>query len=94
MITSLPIRYRHAELAAAGLTPADAAEQVREALYGEVVAEVNQGVRRYDIVVRLAPDERERIDQVARPACCAVASGAIVRLREVADIGPESTRAT
>ena len=29
MITSLPIRYRHAELAAAGLSPADAAEQVR-----------------------------------------------------------------
>ena len=37
MITSLPIRYRHAELAAFGLSPASAAEQVREALYGEVV---------------------------------------------------------
>ena len=27
MITSLPVRYRHAELAAFGLSPADAAEQ-------------------------------------------------------------------
>ena len=57
MITTLPIRYRHAELAAVGLSPADAAEQVREAMYGEVVDSVNQGVRQYDLVVRLAPEE-------------------------------------
>ena len=44
LITSLPVRYRHAELAAAGLSPASAAaEQLREAVYGEVVATVNQG---------------------------------------------------
>ena len=59
MIISLPIRYRHAELAAAGLSPADAAEQVRMAIYGEVVDTVNQGVRQYDLVVRLAPDQRD-----------------------------------
>lgn len=88
MITSLPIRYRHAELAAVGLSPADAAEQVREAMYGEVVDAVNQGVRQYNLVVRLAPEERESIEQV-RDLLLRGRGGATVRLRDVADIGPE-----
>lgn len=88
MITSLPIRYRHSELAAAGLSPADAAEQVREAIYGEVVATVNEGVRKYDLVVRLAPEQRESIEQVEN-LLLRGQSGAIVRLRDVANIGPE-----
>ncbi|MCC6321952.1 MAG: efflux RND transporter permease subunit [Phycisphaerales bacterium] len=90
MITSLPIRYRPQDLAAAGLSPVSAAEQVQQALYGETVAEVNQGVRRYEMVVRLAESERERIDQVMDLKLRG-AGGAIVGLREVADIGPERT---
>ena len=88
MITSLPIRYRHAELAAAGLTPQDAAGQVRAALYGERVDVVNQGIRLYDLVVRLAPDQRESIQQV-RDILLQGQGGATVRLSDVADIGPE-----
>jgi CzcA family heavy metal efflux pump len=95
LITSVPIRYRHQELAAAGLTPADAAEQVQMALYGEEVAEVNQGVRRYSMVVRLDDSERERIDQVQELMLRGTAEdgkpGPTVRLRDVADIGPEKT---
>lgn len=90
MITSLPIRYRAQDLVAAGLSPGAAAEQVQQALYGETVAEVNQGVRRYEMVVRLAESERERIDQIMDVQLRG-AGGAIVRLREVADIGPEKT---
>ncbi len=90
MITSLPIRYRAQDLAAAGLTPASAARQVQQALSGERVAEVNLGVRRYEMVVRLAEDERERIDQIMDLRLRGV-GGAVVRLREVADIGPEKT---
>jgi HME family heavy-metal exporter len=90
MINSLPIRYRQQDLAAAGLTPADAAEQVQVALYGETVAEVNQGVRRFDIVVRLDASERERIEQL-RDLLLRGQGGAIVRLAQVADIGPEQT---
>jgi HME family heavy-metal exporter len=88
LITSLPIRYRHAELAAFGLSPADAAEQVREAMYGVVVDKINQGIRQYDLVVRLDPSQRETISQV-RDLLLVGRSGATVRLRDVADIGPE-----
>jgi CzcA family heavy metal efflux pump len=95
LITSVPIRYRHQELAAAGLTPADAAKQVQVALYGEEVAEVNQGVRRYAMVVRLDASERERIEQVQdlmlRGSAEDGKPGPTVRLRDVADIGPEKT---
>lgn len=90
MITSLPVNYRHHDLAAYGLTPASAAEQVQQAIYGEVVAEVNQGLRRYDMVVRLATDQRESIEQVEN-LMLRGEGGALVRLREVADIGPERT---
>jgi HME family heavy-metal exporter len=95
LVTSLPIRYRAQDLASAGLTPADAARQVRQALYGETVAEVSDGPRRTELVVRLAEDERERIEQVGdltlRGAGSTGSAGATVRLREVADIGPERT---
>ncbi|GMV26737.1 MAG: multidrug transporter AcrB [Phycisphaerae bacterium] len=90
LITSLPISYRHPDLAAAGLTPASAAEQVQTALYGETVAEVNQGVRRFDLVVRLAGEDRQRIDQL-KDLILKGRDGMLVRLSEVADIGPEKT---
>ena len=90
MVTSLPIRYRHADLAAAGLSPAAAAMQVQQALRGEVVAEINQGARRLQMVVRLAEDERERIEQIQELQLRGT-EGAGVRLREVADVGPERT---
>ena len=88
MITSLPIRYRHDELARWGLTPAAAAEQVRDAIFGEQVASVNEGVNQYDIVVRLAPEHRERIDQV-KDLMLRGRDGKLVRLKEVADVGVE-----
>ncbi|MBX3473045.1 MAG: efflux RND transporter permease subunit [Planctomycetes bacterium] len=88
MIETLPIRYRRNDLARYGLTPADAAEQVEAAFNGIEVAEVNQGVRRYLMVVRLAPDQRARLDQVRRLILRAP-GGPHVRLEEVADIGVE-----
>ena len=90
LVTSLPIRYRAQDLASAGLTPASAARQVQQALYGETVAEVSQGVQRLEIVVRLAEEDRARIEQVGGLVLRG-SSGAQVRLREVADIGPERT---
>ncbi|MFH1419962.1 MAG: efflux RND transporter permease subunit [Planctomycetota bacterium] len=88
MITSLPIRYRHDELARWGLTPADAAEQVRSAIFGETVAVVNEGVNVFEIVVRLAPEHRQRIQQV-KDLLLRGRDGKLVRLNEVADVGIE-----
>lgn len=90
MVASVPIRYRAEDLAAAGLTPAAAAEQVRQALHGETVAEINEGIRRLDLVVRLADEERARIDQLGE-LILRGEHGAMVRLGDVADFGPEMT---
>jgi CzcA family heavy metal efflux pump len=90
MVTSVPIRYRHQDLAAVNLSPAGAAEQVEAALYGETVAQVNQGVRRYAMVVRLAEEDRKRIDQI-KSLILRGDSGQLVRLSEVADVGLEKT---
>jgi len=88
LITGLPIDFRHADLARAGLTPAEAARQLRLAISGEHVATVNQGVRRFEIAVRLHPDERQRMDQVGDVVLRGM-GGALVRVRDVARIGEE-----
>jgi CzcA family heavy metal efflux pump len=90
MIQSLPIDYRPTDLAAYGLTPRSAAEQVRNAVFGVSVAEVNEGVRRYDLAVRLVEEERDDLRDI-RNLVLRGQGGALVRLHEVADIGPEMT---
>lgn len=88
MVESLPIRYRHDDLKRWGLTPAGAARQVEAAFNGVTVASVNEGVRRYEIIVRLHPESRKNLDDV-RQFLLIGQGGAQVRLEEVADIGPE-----
>jgi HME family heavy-metal exporter len=88
LIQSLPIEYRPADLAAYGLTPMSAAQQVRDAVYGVTVAEVNEGVRRYAMTVRLEPEARNDVEDLRRLVLRGE-GGALVRLAEVADIGPE-----
>jgi CzcA family heavy metal efflux pump len=90
MIVALPVRYRHDDLRRFGLSPAEAAKQVKIAFNGEHVAEINEGVRRFDLVVRLHPDERRSIDDV-KNLILRSDTGAFVRLYEVADIGRENT---
>jgi CzcA family heavy metal efflux pump len=88
MITSLPVRYRQDDLAAAGLSPAAAAEQVQQALAGVRVAEILDGPRRTSLTVRLHEDERRTVDDV-EALLLRSPHGALVRLRDVADIGRE-----
>ncbi|MEQ9616541.1 MAG: efflux RND transporter permease subunit [Phycisphaerales bacterium] len=88
MIQSLPVDYQPAELAAYGLTPRAAAEQVRSAMFGVRVAEVNEGIRRYGLVVRLVDEERDSVEDLKR-LILRGRGGALVRLDEVAVIGPE-----
>jgi HME family heavy-metal exporter len=52
------------------------------------VATVNQGIRQFDLVVRLDPSQRQTIEQV-RDLLLRGRGGGTVRLRDVADIGPE-----
>ena len=88
MIQSLPVEYQPAELAAYGLTPRSAAEQVRNAIFGVEVAQVNDGVRRYSLMVRLDAAERATVRDV-KDLVLRGKGGALVRLDEVAVIGPE-----
>lgn len=88
-VESLPIRYRHADLRRVGLTPGEAAAQVEAAFNGIVVDTVNEGVRRYDMVVRVHPDYRATLDDI-RSFLLDAPGGAQVRLSEVADIAPEN----
>ncbi|MDX2175025.1 MAG: efflux RND transporter permease subunit [Candidatus Sumerlaeia bacterium] len=89
MIETLPIHYRAAELAALGLTPADAAEQVSAAFNGIEIAQVNAGVRRYAVSMRLPAEERASPRQVGDFVLRSHETGALSRLREVADVGVE-----
>ena len=88
MVTTLPIRYRHDDLRRYGLTPGSAAQQVTAAMFGETVTEVNEGVRRFALIVRLAPEARQSVSDL-KELVLRGKGGAKVRLREVADIGPE-----
>lgn len=88
MIQTLPVNYRSHDLAAYGLTNADAAEQVRNAIHGATVAQINDGPRRYDLTVRLAEHERATVRDLMQ-LMLRGSGGAIVQLNEVADIGPE-----
>lgn len=90
MIQSIPVEYHPRELAAYGLAPRSAAEQVRNAVFGVEVAEVNDGLRRYALAVRLVEEERDDLGDLRR-LMLRGQSGALVRLEQVADIGPEMT---
>lgn len=90
MIQSLPVEYRPADLAAYGLTPRDAAQQVRNSIFGVAVTQINEGVRRYELAVRLVDDERDELRDL-KNLILRGRNGAMVRLNEVADIGPEMT---
>jgi len=88
MIQSLPVEYRPQDLAAYGLSPESAARQMRNAMFGVEVAEVNEGIKRFALIVRLVDHERASIRDL-RNLILRGRGGAHVRLEEVADLGPE-----
>jgi CzcA family heavy metal efflux pump len=88
MIQSLPVEFRPERLAAYGLTPLSAAQQVRDAVFGVTVAEVNEGNRRLALTVRLESSERDDVRDLEELMLHGE-GGAVLRLKEVADIGPE-----
>ena len=82
---TVPIRFDKARLAHYGLTPADAAGQLQTAFLGQTVGVVNQGASRMDIVLRLEGASRRNLDDV-RAFTLQAPSGAIVRVRDVAEV--------
>jgi HME family heavy-metal exporter len=88
MIETLPITFDRRELARRGLTPESAGRQVEAAFQGVTVGTVADGLRRTDITVRLAPEDRATPRQL-EDWILHSPSGAPVRLREVATIGWE-----
>ncbi|MDE0887128.1 MAG: efflux RND transporter permease subunit [Myxococcota bacterium] len=85
---TLPIYFDRARLAHYGLTPGEAASQVETAFLGRSVGLVNEGTSRIDIMVRLEENSRRQIDDVEQFVLRSP-SGALVRLRDVAEIRQE-----
>lgn len=81
----LVIRPRRRMLAAYGITLPEFARIVNVALGGEVVSQVNNGGRTFDVSVRLADDDRSSIEAIRRLPVD-VADGRKVPLEAVADI--------
>lgn len=81
----LVIRPRRRMLAAYGITLPEFARIVNVALGGEVVSQVNDGGRTFDVSVRLADDDRSSIEAIRRLPVD-VADGRKVPLEAVADI--------
>ena len=89
-VRALPIRYNREALARYDLTPAGAAAQVSAAFSGAVVGQIREGLTVYDLVVRLAPEERRTRADV-RNFILRGRSGAMVRLKDVARVDPDET---
>jgi CzcA family heavy metal efflux pump len=87
-VQTISVRYRSEDLRRWGITRQSAAEQVSTAFNGRQVRVINDGIKRYDLVVRLENDERRDIDDL-RQFMVKGPGNVLVRLTEIADVGPE-----
>ena len=83
----LHIRLRSDDLAFYGVTRAYVANVLQTALQGEVVSQVLQGQRRFDLLVRLEEDHRTDYSNLGRLRIDLPDDRGQVELRELADIG-------
>jgi CzcA family heavy metal efflux pump len=81
----LVVRLRPADLARWGFDPIDVLDTVRVAYSGNVVGQVFEGNRVFDVALILGENERSSIDSVANLPLRAP-SGTYIRLRDVADV--------
>jgi HME family heavy-metal exporter len=87
-ITTIPVLFRRNDLAQWGITMQSANEQVSAGFYGLVTDTVQDGIRQYQVVVRLKPDSRDTIDDIKNFTLYNT-NGQRVYLKQVADIGIE-----
>ena len=84
----LHIQLRTDDLAFHGVTRAYVANIVQTALQGEVVSQVLEGQRRFDLLVRLEEDYRTDYANLGRLRIDLPNDRGQIELRELADIGP------
>ncbi len=83
-VPTVSVRLDPAALARYGLTPQDALDSVQTAFSGTVVGQAYDGARTVDVAVILAPDVRNRLDELG--SLMVSNAGAQVLLRNVAAI--------
>jgi HME family heavy-metal exporter len=86
----LHVRLRAADLAFHGLTRGYVADTLQTALQGEVVSQILEGQRRFDLLVRLEEGYRTDYANLGRMRIDLPGGRAQIELREVADIGEGS----
>jgi HME family heavy-metal exporter len=86
----LQVRLRAEDLAWHGLTRETVARIIQTALQGEVVSQVLEGPRRFDLLVRLEEEYRTDYANLGRLRVDLPGGRGQVELRELADIGPGS----
>jgi cobalt-zinc-cadmium resistance protein CzcA len=87
----LVVRIDRAAIARYGINVADVQETVHAAVGGEVAGQVFEGIRRFDILVRFAPEARETPEAIARllvpgPGGIEVPLAQLARIEEI--VGP------
>jgi CzcA family heavy metal efflux pump len=86
----LHIRLRAADLAFHGLTRGYVADTLQTALQGEVVSQILEGQRRFDLLIRLEESYRTDYANLGRMRLDLPNGRGQIELREVADIGEGS----
>ncbi|MEL7530676.1 MAG: CusA/CzcA family heavy metal efflux RND transporter [Bacteroidota bacterium] len=80
------LRYRRAQMARYGVSVAQVNQTVQTAFAGGVAGVVFEGERRFDLVVRLQPNARKDLSDIAKLQV-RLADGHQVPIRELAEIG-------
>lgn len=84
-LPQITVRYNPDKMALYGLNVGDLNKVLRTGFAGEVSGTVYEGERRYDLVVRLAKDERQDISNV-KNLFISLPSGNQIPLEQVADV--------
>ncbi|MBV6405270.1 MAG: CusA/CzcA family heavy metal efflux RND transporter [Flavobacteriales bacterium] len=84
-LPQITVNYDRARVAQYGLNIADLNRALRTAFAGEVAGSIYENERRFDLVVRMQQDQRQRIEDVAN-LLVAMPGGGQIALKQVAEV--------